>query len=63
MLKKEAEEKFKEVAEAYSVFSDVQKRQRYDQFGKAGVDGSAVALVVSSGASAEDIFSQVFGDF
>src|SRR5574344_1387637 len=39
--KKEAEEKFKEVAEAYSVLSDAQKRQRYDQFGKAGVDGSA----------------------
>ena len=35
---KEAEAKFKEVNEAYSVLSDEQKRARYDQFGHAGVD-------------------------
>ena len=36
---KEAEEKFKEAAEAYEVLSDPQKRQRYDQFGMAGMQG------------------------
>lgn len=37
---KEAEEKFKEAAEAYSVLSDADKKAKYDQFGHAGVDGS-----------------------
>ena len=36
---KEAEAKFKEAAEAYSVLSDTQKRQQYDRFGHAGMDG------------------------
>lgn len=38
---KEAEVKFKEVSEAHEVLSDKQKRARYDQFGHAGVGGSA----------------------
>ena len=35
-----AEQRFKEAAEAYAVLSDPQKKQRYDQFGHAGVDGA-----------------------
>ncbi len=56
---KEAEEKFKEAAEAYDVLHDEQKRARYDQFGHAGMSGSG-----ASGAGfsdVEDIFS-MFGD-
>lgn len=36
---KEAEEKFKEAAEAYDVLSDPQKKERYDRYGHAGMDG------------------------
>ena len=37
----QAEEKFKEAAEAYEVLSNAEKKQRYDQFGHAGMGGAA----------------------
>lgn len=61
---KEAEEKFKEAAEAYEVLSNQDKRARYDQFGHAGVDGAAgggYGGFGGQGMSMDDIFS-MFGD-
>ena len=61
---KEAEEKFKEAAEAYEVLSDDNKKARYDQFGHAGMGGAAGGGGFggfSGGMNMEDIFSQ-FGD-
>jgi molecular chaperone DnaJ len=37
---KTAEDKFKEAAEAYEILSDAEKRQRYNQYGHAGVGGA-----------------------
>jgi molecular chaperone DnaJ len=62
---KEAEENFKEAAEAYEILSDQQKRARYDQFGHAGVSGANGGFG-GHGMTVEDIFSQfgdIFSDF
>ena len=58
---KVSEEKFKEAAEAYEVLSDDQKRQRYDQYGHAGVGGAAGGGFGGGSMNMEDIFSH-FGD-
>lgn len=60
----EAEEKFKEAAEAYDVLSTPEKKQRYDQFGHAGM-GGASGFGGQGGMNMDDIFSQfgdIFGD-
>lgn len=66
---KKAEEKFKEAAEAYEVLSDASKKQRYDQYGHAGVGGAAGGGhgggFGGGGMRMEDIFENfgdVFGD-
>lgn len=60
---KAAEDKFKEAAEAYEVLSDATKKQRYDQFGHAGMSGAGGGRGGYSGGGMDmdDIFSQ-FGD-
>lgn len=59
---KEAEDKFKEAAEAYEILSDPQKKARYDRYGHAGVNQNAGGgFRGSGGMTMEDIFAQ-FGD-
>ena len=65
---KEAEEKFKEAAEAYSVLSDADKRRQYDQFGHAAFEqggggaGGYGGFGGFDGADMGDIFGDIFGD-
>tara|TARA_B110000008_G_scaffold264674_1_gene289139 strand:+ start:5042 stop:6169 length:1128 start_codon:yes stop_codon:yes gene_type:complete len=56
-----AEESFKEAAEAYDVLSSPEKKQRYDQYGHAGMGGAAGGGFGGGGMNMDDIFSQ-FGD-
>ena len=58
---KEAEEKFKEAAEAYDVLSSPDKKAQYDRFGHAGLGGAGQAGGFGGGMRMEDIF-QNFGD-
>ncbi len=57
---KQAEENFKEAAEAYEILSNPEKKQRYDQFGHAGMKGGPGGFG-GGGMDMDDIFSQ-FGD-
>jgi molecular chaperone DnaJ len=64
---KEAEEKFKEAAEAYEVLSDADKKSQYDRYGHAGVSGNGRGGFGGQGGNMnmDDIFSQfgdIFGD-
>jgi len=60
---KEAEDKFKEVKEAYEILSEADKRAAYDQYGHAGVDPSMGAGRGAQGFDGfADAFSDIFGD-
>jgi molecular chaperone DnaJ len=60
--KKEAEEKFKEISEAYAVLSDSQKRALYDQYGHSGIDQKYAYEDIFKGADFSSVFEGL-GDF
>src|SRR3989338_531304 len=69
--KAEAEQRFKEISEAYGVLSDAKKRSMYDQYGHAGIDQQYTTEDIFRGADFSgifedlglgDIFGQFFGD-
>lgn len=60
--KKEAEEKFKEISEAYAVLSDTQKRALYDQYGHSGIDQKYAYEDIFKGADFNSVFRDM-GDF
>ncbi len=58
------EEKFKEASEAYEILADRDRRQRYDRFGHAGLEGMNSGAGFGAGGFTDigDIFGEVFGD-